>query len=363
MCKFTKNLLAYGLLTAMVICSVGCGGTDGLSLDNTGKSSSGSAAASVSEEPEEPAFENKAEVSIYKAGSDQILFVVSGEQCKGLVSDDVHSNSDRQFLIQIGKEITEVIPQEEFAARGIEVPEPEAGEDPITEFELTTFDLHLQANFYSNESTAIVPKGDDWEHYKTKFDDGSTFASDTAYFTTVSAPDLCNLITAGDKYLLYYQKADAEDLSEDDLIAMGTVKDVVKEVSEEDFITYKGPVYLSGKPFMETKLDWAGTWRTDSNSDLDGTLEITVTDKGIIAVHVLFPDTDCWYYGEEGSYFEESYSNGTVTQGKLKIYNIRNGSDRLMISYEKAEGYEPNITYYYDDFNTIQIRAYLQRAE
>ena len=359
--KSIKILLSFILLTVLVMYEAGCAAVDGLSLDNSSKTAS--ASASDKEEPEEPQFQNKAEVTIYKTGTDQLLFVINGDQCKGLVSDDIHANSNKQFTILIGEEKTEVINQEDFEARGIEVPEPEEGEEPITYYELTTFDLNLQANLYSYESTAMISNGEDWSHFKTKFDDGSTYASDTAYFTTVSAPNIADKINASNKYLLYFQDKDAEDVSEDDLIAMGTVKSVVKEAAEEELIGIKGPVYLSGKASTEVKLDWAGTWKTDEFAGFEGTITFDVTDKGIISVHVQFPDMDSWYYGEEGSYYEEDFGEGAHLKGAITFYNIRNEKDRLSITYDKLANKPATLSYAFDDFQTVAIRANLYKEE
>ncbi|MCR5310423.1 MAG: hypothetical protein K6E32_03250 [Lachnospiraceae bacterium] len=249
---------------------------------------------------------------IYKVGSDILAFVVKSKECEKLLPKSEYEESDWHMSIR--------------------------SDDWNSQIGM--------ASFYAN--VGFKTEGSD-EWYNASSDYQRNYLDKDTYFAFIYDAGICDKIKLlGDLRLSVYRNSDN---GETDIVTIDSSK-AVKEVSFSEFGEIYGAVCKIEKP----KGNWAGTYLTDGYGDYTGTIEVDVSDSGIIHIVVKLE-------GEEKEFIatEEAYDSGdpnyfyadakiiNKSDRDTKYSNIQ-FSSRIDYNGEVEEG----LSYNTDDYSSQQ---------
>ncbi len=249
--------------------------------------------------------EGKNKISIYKVGDDKLVFIVEGDACEGVAPIDEYTDGKDSFFCWL-----------------------DANGDSS------------QANLGTFWANVGHMKGDEWVSYSNDYNTG-IISKKNVYYAEVSQPGLCNEISFADTYEFWLRSQSGSD---DKLIGEGKTSDLVKSISEEELTEIRNNLYEIVEPSKAAEADWAGIYMTDSWSDVQGMVEVSVTEKGLLHFHTTFGDTEEDYFLEEFMYDKASYDYGDYIEAQCQSQN-----PYLSFHYSQSEGQSPYLSFHRDD--------------
>ncbi|MBQ9458577.1 MAG: hypothetical protein IJU66_01425 [Oscillospiraceae bacterium] len=300
-------LFALFFVTALAACGGKGGGAPAQNNESGASQSeqSESAAAPVK------ISAGKADVTVYKVGSDRLAFFVTGGCCEGVAPRGEYDEGSDMLWLAVG-------------------------DDWETQVSMQTF--------YGNIG---YRKGEEWVNYSSEYRT-DIVVSKNVYLVEITNPGICGEVPFDGAYELRCTPYGGDN-TEEMTVASGKAADILKTVTEEEFTAIRAGIYMQVEPKQKAQGDWAGKYLTDQWSDTQGYMEAEVSELGLLHFHVITAGMEKDFFGEEHDYDKASYDYGDYVSAQCDI-----GGQYVSASFhlsQDADG-RTTVSFRYDDYSS-----------